>query len=1617
MLSLLVALLPLATVAQDDEPAPQVITGAADVSGEVGADDVLYQWEIGQPATQWRIELQGPPGQSMQVDLSRSDGDRLERIDRTSGSGLAYLNDLALDPGTWFITVVRRGDEGVPFELRTLPEPESFDPEPNDAIETAAVLEDGDVVRGRLGRTDQDEDLYRLTVPATAAQLRDITLEWSGESGRRLCLRNDEDRDLKCAAGQGSAELLDLLFEPGDHYVSVSGSEDAAAPYELAVVGAGPPARDYEAEPNDDDVSASPFRAELGVRGRSSREDVDFHRVDIETGPQLWQVRATGAELDRLSWVRGGQEVLAATPDGNGMAQLTDLYLVPGRHVFRVRALGGEYRLEMKPLGPPDPAAEHEPNNEDVRAEPYGVGDTKIGRLVTGDDVDRFRFTLAAPDHVRINLDQPADADLALRLHDGGGEFLRARAPAPGEAIDLDLWLRPGDYLLTLAPRVPSQGRYELTSERLDPFALAVDQEPNDHQVTARQAPHSLRWEGRADFEGDVDATWLPPLASVGPVTIRLEGERPRPRLYAGEYELERLSLEEGADGAYVAPDAPVGVPLYLEITATSPYSVVLEAPGWSPRATPADPPVELSVELSTDTVAAYWPGAQWVDGAIRASNTGDQDLSLDLEVLSSHYGWRARPETPTLDVPAGATREVPLRIDVRPDAWAGVPVRVSVAGRDAEGGLVTAATTLEARPDATPVNATVSWDVPAALVGGLDVAALSIGGEPLGSVDADREPLLYDGVTPAGAGFSSSIDDYPIDFIVDLAGETPVPVRGTIINPLAQNMPLSRIPDQFELLLSSDGVSWQTVLSDELQPLPIDQAFVLEAAVPATQAMLRIHTDHGDDRRSNAIVLGEWKVVAEPGATPDPMPTNIADPVRGGHVVRQEPFANSLAAWYQMLDEESRRQGLPVERNGVPPDDRFELVLGFQDGRAAQITALRWHDPDASDEATRLQSVEVAVSVDGPLGPWQPLGEWALTRAADGSVTPFDLDEPAWARYVLLSSPLDPEARVVEAPGRVEVLERATGEEYRSILAEWGYTSRQGPYEWLVTDPTVSQEPGPDAGDTRETATALDMETPRTDRAAILEDVDWYHLEVPADANSLTLDVAGVPVPDVRLTLFDASGAEVPMPSSPVPGGMQRYEASVDPGSYDLLVEQVPFNVAFTFDTSGSMGPFLDFVLEGMRAFAADVQPGREVVTILPFGYGPLLDSWQDQPDVLEDAVNNWTPGGKDSSNAEQSLLLSMEELATREGTRAILVVTDAESGSFDVTPELWSAFGEVAPVVYSVHVGASNEPFRTRNLMRSWADANAGHYAFPATHAEMEQAFERMSTRLRRPATYTLAASAEFIDRTPGTVEVVSPPDQPVGLAPDSGIGIVLDTSGSMRTRLEGERRIDIAKASLRELLGETIREGTPVAIRSLGPGGRKWKCRSRLEVPLAPLDRKEALAWAKQVKAPRKAGTPLTDALERIPEDLEGVDDRIVVVITDGNESCGGDPLAAARQLERGGISAVLNIVGFALDDEELRAEMATWAEETGGSYFDAASGEDLLAAIKSATGAPYVVIPAAGGEVVASGTVGGEPVTVPPGAYVVEVRSDQLIEVGDVVVAPGADVTVELPASEE
>ena len=66
----------------------------------------------------------------------------------------------------------------------------------------------------------------------------------------------------------------------------------------------------------------------------------------------------------------------------------------------------------------------------------------------------------------------------------------------------------------------------------------------------------------------------------------------------------------------------------------------------------------------------------------------------------------------------------------------------------------------------------------------------------------------------------------------------------------------------------------------------------------------------------------------------------------------------------------------------------------------------------------------------------------------------------------------------------------------------------------------------------------------------------------------------------------------------------------------------------------------------------------------------------------------------------------------------------------------DLWQKLGATRPVVFTVHVGGHNDAALTTHLMQDWAAAGGGPYQYAASHGQIDRAFDRMATWLRRPA-----------------------------------------------------------------------------------------------------------------------------------------------------------------------------------------------------------------------------------------------------------------------------------------
>jgi len=243
------------------------------------------------------------------------------------------------------------------------------------------------------------------------------------------------------------------------------------------------------------------------------------------------------------------------------------------------------------------------------------------------------------------------------------------------------------------------------------------------------------------------------------------------------------------------------------------------------------------------------------------------------------------------------------------------------------------------------------------------------------------------------------------------------------------------------------------------------------------------------------------------------------------------------------------------------------------------------------------------------------------------------------------------------------------------------------------------------------------------------------------------------------------------------------------------------------------------------------------------------------------------------------------------------------------------------------------------------------------------------------------------------PGFVRVTSATSSGGGSA-SSGAGaveVILDASGSMLQRIGSERRIDIAKQTLTKLTSETIPAGTPFALRVIGRGAST--CQSELDIPLAPLERSAAATKLAALEAKSNAKTPIGSALERIASDLGGTPgERVVILVTDGEETCGGNPAGAIKKLREAGAKVQINIVGFALDDKQLARTLEIWAAAGGGSYFDARDAKSLSHAFTQAVKSTFEIRDQQQ-NIVGSGLVGGDSLKLMPGTYTVTLRGSK------------------------
>ena len=249
--------------------------------------------------------------------------------------------------------------------------------------------------------------------------------------------------------------------------------------------------------------------------------------------------------------------------------------------------------------------------------------------------------------------------------------------------------------------------------------------------------------------------------------------------------------------------------------------------------------------------------------------------------------------------------------------------------------------------------------------------------------------------------------------------------------------------------------------------------------------------------------------------------------------------------------------------------------------------------------------------------------------------------------------------------------------------------------------------------------------------------------------------------------------------------------------------------------------------------------------------------------------------------------------------------------------------------------------------------------------------------TTAPTRAVIVSAATAASAPTDTPQVVDspTSAPTETPTGTPlPELGtsnafIEYILDASGSMTEALsDGSPKIEVAQRVLTEHM-RSFRPETNIGLRVYGhrlPYQQEAESCQDIEL-IAPVEKGQMERIVGFLRDFTVQGmTPLASSLERAKDDFVYDASRVnsIVMLSDGIETCGGDPCQLVEDLKAQGINFTIHVIGLDVD-EPTREQLSCIAQAGGGTYHDAMNQQDLgnaLSAIKYEVTRDEVVTPA-------------------------------------------------------
>lgn len=196
---------------------------------------------------------------------------------------------------------------------------------------------------------------------------------------------------------------------------------------------------------------------------------------------------------------------------------------------------------------------------------------------------------------------------------------------------------------------------------------------------------------------------------------------------------------------------------------------------------------------------------------------------------------------------------------------------------------------------------------------------------------------------------------------------------------------------------------------------------------------------------------------------------------------------------------------------------------------------------------------------------------------------------------------------------------------------------------------------------------------------------------------------------------------------------------------------------------------------------------------------------------------------------------------------------------------------------------------------------------------------------------------------------------PDSFVGRAPTTHVVLALDASGSMAGKVDGTSKMAIAKREALAFIND-LHPTTKVSLVVYGhegdntETGTSLSCKSSSVLHGFKTPRHQMKS---SIGALKPTGwTPLAGVLKFIRSEVETLPSKtlgkqtapVVYLISDGEETCGGDPVVEAKALVELGTRTIVNTIGFDAD-AETRAQLEAISEAGEGKFHPADNAKSL------------------------------------------------------------------------